>query len=126
MKKKNAFFMIEVIISIVIITGVLIVLYKVKDNSMLLTSKIATKKVDNSLVTAFLPYDKKNENKSISLSDVYDLKNKSLEETLGILEATNKVTKDNKIVTSKFSFQVKKTTINHKKYKKTFYSFSSD
>jgi len=130
-QNKNAFFIIEIIISIIIITGVVITLFKVKDNTTLFTSQIANKNIKNSLFFVFIPYLKKSENKSSTLIELYDLKNEKLKEKLSNLRSENIVLHDlkstiNGINIDKFNFLPKKIIVSQNKYKKIFYSFSVD
>ena len=132
-QNKQAFFMIEIIISVIIIIGVVVTQFKVKDNIILLDTKILNNNIRNSLLYIFIPYLKENENKSLTLDELYELKNKKIKEKSNGFKSKNIVLNDlNDLKDSikgfnidKFNFLPKKIIVSQENYKKIFYSFSS-
>lgn len=126
---KKAFFMMEVIISIIIITGVVITIFKVKGNTIKLTSKINNRDLQNSLMILFIPHTKDDENNSFSLLEHYSLKDNELKEELIGIKSQNIILNDERktlkgININKLNIKTKKIIISNNKYKKILYSFS--
>lgn len=76
---KKAFLLIEVLISVLLITGVIATLLKIKNNNLYFLEKVKKDKIINSSFLAFILQENKNSSKNKEyLSDIYTFKNDKL------------------------------------------------
>lgn len=123
---KNAFLLLESIISISIISLVILSLFNVKDNTSLFMTRINKKSIENSLIAAFLPFSEKENDKNKKFLELFDVKDEKLKkklESFVVNKKENLLNDKNNNSKSNIDFYVKAIEVKNKNSKKTFYSF---
>lgn len=120
--------MVEVIISVALLSGTVLTLFKVKDNTYYFLSKINNTAIEKSLTSLFLPYKKEQENKNRMLVEIFDFKNEVIKQRFKTVKVKNIINIDEieeiSSKNNKINFQVKEISIDSFDYKKIFYSFT--
>lgn len=118
--------MLEVIISVSILSLVILSLFNVKDNTSLFISKISNKNIESSLFSAFLSFSDKSENKSNNFLDLFEIEDQELKKrfkSFSIEKKENILTKDHSTSNSSLNFSIKEVEIGNGDSKKVFYTF---